>query len=221
MYTAALFDMDGLLIDSERAIGAAWMELARRWDVGFSDAIYAETVGLDAAQSNAVLARAFGSLEAVQTARHEVKEILRSKTPAERFPLKSGAKPLLEILHRQGIPCAVASSSARHEIEERLSAVGVLNFFQAVAGGDEVACGKPDPAVYRLAAERLGVLATDCLAFEDSLNGARAVLAAGAGLVLVPDLIIPTADIIASSVRVLHSLDEAIPEVPRWFVPRA
>ena len=217
MYTAVLFDMDGLLIDSERAIGAAWMALAQRRGIDFSEAIYAETVGLDSAKSNVVLARAFGNLEAVQTARHEVKEILRSKAPAERFPLKPGAKALLERLHRQGIPCAVASSSARHEIEERLSAVGVLNFFQVVAGGDEVASGKPDPAVYRLAAERLGVLATDCLAFEDSLNGARAVLAAGAGLVLVPDLIIPTADIIASSVRVLHSLDEAIPEVPRWF----
>ena len=221
MYTAVLFDMDGLLIDSERAIGAAWMALAQRRGIDFSEAIYAETVGLDSAKSNVVLARVFGNLEAVQTARHEVKEILRSKAPAERFPLKPGAKVLLERLHRQGIPCAVASSSARHEIEERLSAVGVLNFFQVVAGGDEVASGKPDPAVYRLAAERLGVLATDCLAFEDSLNGARAVLAAGAGLVLVPDLIIPTADIIASSVRVLHSLDEAIPEGPRWFVPRA
>ena len=217
MHVAALFDMDGLLIDSERVIMAAWIGVAKNRGVEFSEATYAETVGRDAAQSNAIVARAFGGLESARAARLEVVNFLERKAPAERFPLKAGAKALLDALQRQGIRCAVASSSAKHEIEARLGAAGVLHYFEATAGGDEVLSGKPDPAVYRLAAARLGVPAARCLAFEDSLNGAQAVLASGAGLVLVPDLLQPTADLAGRSIGVLRSLDEAIPHVGVWF----
>ena len=217
MHVAALFDMDGLLIDSERAIMAAWIAVAQSWGVEFSEAIYAETVGRDAVQSNTIVARAFGGLDAARAARAEVVIVLERKPPAERFPLKTGAKPLLDALKRKGIRCAVASSSTKHEIEARLTAAGILHYFAAAAGGDEVPSGKPDPAVYRLAAARLGVPAARCLAFEDSLNGAHAVLASGAGLVLVPDLVQPTADLAGRSIGVLRSLEEAIPHVGVWF----
>jgi HAD superfamily hydrolase (TIGR01509 family) len=216
-YVAALFDMDGLLIDSERAMMAAWARAAERRKVAFSQAAYIETVGRDRAQSDAVMARVFGGIEAARAARREAADVLDGMPPGERFPLKAGAKPLLDALQRRGIPCAVASSSTRDEIEERLGLVGILSRFAALAAGNEVPAGKPDPAVYLLAARRLGVPAARCLAFEDSASGAQAVLASGAGLVIVPDLVEPAADAAGRALRVLRSLEEAAPCVDAWF----
>ena len=117
------------------------------------------------------------------------------------FPLKTGALPLLEALHAAGIPCAVASSSSVDEIRHRLGHVDVLKYFRSIAGGDEVTHGKPDPALYLLAAARLGVAPEDCIAFEDSENGARAAQAAGVRVVIVPDLKHPPEDVAARAPR--------------------
>jgi beta-phosphoglucomutase-like phosphatase (HAD superfamily) len=133
------------------------------------------------------------------------------------FPLKPGALPLLEALQAAGIPCAVASSSNVGEIRHRLGHVDVLRYFQSVSGGDEVTHGKPDPALYLLAATRLGVAPQDCIAFEDSENGARAAQAAGIRVVIVPDLRHPPADVAARAFGVIGSLSEAIAHVPHWF----
>ena len=149
--------------------------------------------------------------------RIRVREQLAAPEPHPKFPLKPGAFALLDALAQAGIPCAVASSSACEVIRARLDAVGVLPFFRAIAGGDEVARGKPDPAVYRLAAERLGVPAHACVAFEDSDFGAQSAAGAGASVITVPDLKAPTPEIVALSLHVLASLDDAVALVPSWF----
>ncbi|MFN9309298.1 MAG: HAD-IA family hydrolase [Gemmatimonas sp.] len=102
-------------------------------------------------------------------------------------------------------------------MEDRLTRLGVRHYFSAAAGWNEVQRGKPDPAVYLLASARLGVDAGQCIAFEDSEHGAAAAAAAGARVVLVPDVKAPSA-VLASSVHmVLRSLDEAVPLVKTWF----
>jgi HAD superfamily hydrolase (TIGR01509 family) len=216
-YAAALFDMDGLLVDSERAMMDAWSRVAARRGIAFPEAAYIETVGRDREQSDAIMARVFGGIEAARAARREAAEVLNGMPPDQRFPLKAGARALLDSLQERRIPCAVASSSTRDEIEERLGLAGVLSCFAAMAAGNEVPAGKPDPAVYLLAAKRLGIPAACCLAFEDSQSGAQAVLASGAGLVIVPDLVRPTADAARRAVEVLRSLEEAVSRVDDWF----
>jgi beta-phosphoglucomutase-like phosphatase (HAD superfamily) len=136
------------------------------------------------------------------------------------FPLKSGARVLLTELSRAGIPCAVASSSSVDEIRSRLGGVGVLQFFKTIAGGDEVERGKPDPAVYKLAALRLGVPVAACLAFEDSDNGAHAAASAGMAVVVVPDLKPPATSVAELSFRILGKLDVAVDHVSDWFTTR-
>ena len=95
--------------------------------------------------------------------------------------------------------------------------MGVLDVFDAIAGGDEVARGKPDPAVYALAASRLGKAPSQCLAFEDSENGVLAAHRAGISVVAVPDLKRPPDEIVGLSFTTLDSLDRAIDHVPAWF----
>jgi HAD superfamily hydrolase (TIGR01509 family) len=216
-FKAAVFDMDGLLIDSERAISQAWIEGARALGFRLEMADFMKVIGTAAQQSTAMLIEIMGSEEAMRATAAKAHALLPQAGGGPVFPLKTGALPLLEALHAAGIPCGVASSSAVAEIRHRLGHVDVLKYFRCVTGGDEVACGKPDPALYLLAAARLGVAPADCIAFEDSENGARAAQAAGVRVVIVPDLKHPPDDVAARAHGVMGSLAEALAHVPHWF----
>jgi HAD superfamily hydrolase (TIGR01509 family) len=217
MFSAAIFDMDGLLIDSERTIMAAWIYAARVEGVSLSTEEYLQVVGKRAEDSDAILISLLGGPVVFRRAADRVVEILEDPRTIPRFPLKPGAAELLAALRFYGVPCAVASSSKSNEIRQRLSSVGVLHLFDAIAGGEEVLRGKPDPAIYELAAVRLGIDPLLCIAFEDSENGAAAALAAGLRVVVVPDIKLPCADISTRAFNVLSSLHEALAHVPVWF----
>lgn len=216
-YRAAIFDMDGLLIDSERTIMRAWIDAAAAIGVMLRAEAYTPIIGLAELESDAILTRVLGGPAAFSAIRSRAIELLSPGDEAAVFPLKAGAKELLGSLQAAGVLCGVASSSRAAEIQQRLQDVGVIHYFAAIAGGDEVPRGKPDPAVYELAASRLGVPASACLVFEDSENGALAALAAGAPVVLVPDLRAPSEAVMGRSLRVLGSLHDAIEQVPHWF----
>ena len=220
-FAAAIFDMDGLLVDSERTTMHAWLTAAHALGIDLAPSDYLQVVGRAATDSDALLARLLGGHQAFERVREGAKARLLDTGPAPLFPIKRGAARLLQTLRGAGVPCAVASSSRRDEIEHRLGRVGVLHHFQALAGGNEVPRGKPDPALYRLAATRLGVDPVQCLAFEDSENGARAAQAAGVAVVIVPDLKHPAADIAERSHGVLDSLEQAHNHLPRWFIALA
>ena len=217
VFKAAIFDMDGLLIDSERAISAAWIAGARALGFKLDMSDFVKVIGTASQQSTAMLIEMMGSEDAMRATAAKARELLPQVGGAPVFPLKPGALPLLQALRAAGIPCAVASSSAVEEIRHRLGHVEVLQYFRSVAGGDEVTHGKPDPALYLLAAARLGVAPQDCIAFEDSENGARAAQAAGVRVVIVPDLKPPPADVAARAHGVLGSLDDALAHVAHWF----
>jgi beta-phosphoglucomutase-like phosphatase (HAD superfamily) len=219
MFAAVLFDMDGLLLDSERVLMRAWTAAAALEGCAMRDEIYASVIGRSARESHPLFVEMLGGQATYERLRARVQEDLGRARGDDRplFPFKQGVVELLAALRALGVPCAVASSSSADEIRHRLDAVGVLAHFGAVAGGNEVTRGKPDPAVYLLAAERLGLPATTCIAFEDSENGARAALASGAALVVVPDLRPPPTDILARSLHVFDSLHDAHDHLPRWF----
>ena len=217
MFSAAIFDMDGLLIDSERTIMNTWIDVSRELGTPIRPVDYVEIIGRSLTECHAMLAEMLGSRPIFQEALTRVRRTLQSPTNPPVYPLKPGVKALLDALVQTAIPCAVASSSSRHEIASRLSRVGVLDVFDAIAGGDEVARGKPDPAVYALAASRLGKAPSQCLAFEDSENGVLAAHRAGISVVAVPDLKRPPDEIMGLSFTTLDTLDRAIDHVPAWF----
>ncbi len=223
MFAAAIFDMDGLLIDSERPIMAAWIDVARTLGIELSHSQYLQVVGLSTVESEVVLASLLGGAAAYTHAVGLVRQRLQLErsdgTPL--FPIKSGAAEMLAALRERGTRCAVASSSTSAQIQACLGSLGVLHHFSAFAGGDEVVRAKPDPALYLLAAERLGLDPADCIAFEDSENGAKAALAAGLRVVVVPDLKHPPASIAEQAFHVLDSLHDALAHLPRWFPQQA
>lgn len=217
MFSAAIFDMDGLLINSERTIMNTWMTVGLELGLDIRPADYIKIVGRSSSECHAMLTAMLGGELVFQEALTRVRQRLETPAIQPVFPLKPGVYALLTALAEAGIPCAVASSSTRHEIKSRLVQVGVFDLFGTVVGGDEVALGKPNPAVYALAASRLGKLSSDCLAFEDSENGVLAANRAGIQVVTVPDLKQPTAEVIGLSFRVLETLDQAIDHVSAWF----
>lgn len=216
-FTAAIFNMYGLLVDSERVTLRAWLDAAQARAIALAEADYLQVVGRASTDSNAMLTALLGGPKVFEQVQADVAARLWDAGPEPLFPLKPGAASLLHALRQAGVPCAVASSSRRDEIEHRLGRVGVLHHFHAWAGGNEVPRGKPDPALYRLAAARLGVDPTQCLAFEDSENGAHAAQAAGVAVVIVPDLTQPGANVVERSHGVLESLVRAHDHLPRWF----
>ena len=208
MFSAAVFDMDGLLIDSERAIRDAWQSAAQERGITISTSQYTSVVGRASAEADAQLASFLGGEKALE----EIRQVVISKLRV--FPAKPGATELLTGLRKREIPCAIASSSSTTEIKQRLEAVGLAEYFHSFAGGDEVPKGKPDPSVYLLAALRLGISPEKCLAFEDSQNGIKSAVSAGMQVVAVPDLIKPDT---SNCLIELDSLNHAVQHIEAWF----
>jgi len=217
-FAAAVFDMDGLLLDSERPIRDAWLSAAAELGAPLTQADYLSVVGRNERESDALLLDVFGGDAALLGAtRRRADALIAERFGAAPFDVKPGALRLLRALRVAAIPCAVASSTAHREVERRLERAGLLAFFDAVCGGDEVARGKPEPDLYRLAVERLRVDARGCVAFEDSNYGARAALAAGLAVVVVPDLKPAEPQWQARCLAVLGSLEDASERSLDWF----
>jgi HAD superfamily hydrolase (TIGR01509 family) len=214
-FTAVVFDMDGLLLDSERPTRDAWLQAAAAVGVPLSVADYLSVVGLNHTDSHTRLLALFGNDTALLRAARAHADAHLASIAA--FDAKPGARRLLDTLRDARIPCAVASSTHHAEVRRRLAAAGLLAYFAAVCGGDEVTQGKPAPELYRLALARLGAPADRSIAFEDSGHGVQAALAAGLATVAVPDLKAPAPEWLARCLAVLPSLDAACERSPEWF----
>lgn len=182
---AVLFDMDGLLLDSEAMWRRAFMQVAP--DRPDRESFYPSLIGHRAAVNRAQLTQWLGDSEqadALWQAWGRLAEALMEQGIA----CKPGAQALLRDLHGR-LPMAVVTSSPHAVAERHLRDAGLWPYLDALVGGDDVTHGKPDPEPYLQGAAALGVRPERCAAFEDSLTGVRAAVAAGCVVVQVPDLV--------------------------------
>ena len=186
MVKAAIFDMDGLLIDSERIIMQACIAAAADIGITYTEAEFVQLIGRAGADSTRLLIQQLGSEQAFDQVMQGLDARLAAHDHA--FPLKPGVLALLQHYQQNGVICSVASSSPMTHIQHRLAKVEILDYFTHLTSGHEVENGKPNPDIYLLAMQKLGLEAPDCIAFEDSEPGARAAIAAGLPVVVVPDL---------------------------------
>lgn len=214
-FTAVVFDMDGLLLDSERPTRDAWLQSAAALGVPLTEADYLGVVGLNHRDSQARMLAMFGGDAALLDAVRTRTDALIAAGPP--FAPKPGARILLETLRAAGLPCAVASSTHVAQVDERLQRAGLRDHFAAICGGDEIAQGKPAPDLYLLALQRLNAPAATTLAFEDSGHGVQAALAAGLATVAVPDLKAPAPEWLARCHAVLPSLEAVCEHSRAWF----
>ncbi len=187
---AIIFDMDGLLLDTELLSFDSFVLIAARHNIEVGMVHYEKMIGLNAASGIEILRSILPAKMDVVAFKNEWLN-LYSTMLLDKVPLKDGAYSFLEMLARLNIPCAVATSSSGAKARSVLKKAGLLTFIQHVIGGDEVTAGKPAPDIYLDAAEKLCTAAIDCLAFEDSNNGTTAALAAGMKVIQIPDLAPP------------------------------
>lgn len=204
MIKAAIFDMDGLLIDSERIIMQGCIAAAAQIGITYTEAQYVQLVGRVWSDASRLMAEQLNGEVAMQQVIQGLNDFLAARNHV--FPLKPGVEALLQHYRNQGVVCSVASSSPIPHITHRLGHTGVLDYFAHVTSGQEVTRGKPHPDIYLLALQKLGLPAEDCIAFEDSEPGAEAAVAAGLRVVMVPDIKAPSAAIRQQVFHVADSL---------------
>jgi HAD superfamily hydrolase (TIGR01509 family) len=213
--SAVIFDMDGLMLDTERISLRVWQQAAG--ELGYVlDARVAEAMIGRSAPANRVLLEAhFGPSFSYDALADLARARYLSVLAAEGVPRKPGLVELLEFLEARGVPRAVATSTARDLARHKLDRAGVGRYFDVVVGGDEVVDGKPAPDIFLLAADRLGQEPARCVVLEDSGPGIRAARSAGMVPILIPDGREPAADTRALSAFVVDSLRTAQPLLER------
>ncbi len=182
---AVILDLDGTMVDSEPASRLVWSQLIAGYGAQFTDEDYLAIVGQRTDES-AVYIQARYQLPVTPAALLGQKNAIWSTVWRRGLPARPGLAELIAALAERDVPWGVATASPRHYAETVLRQLGYDAACRALAGGDEVAESKPDPAVYLLAAERLGAAPAHCLVVEDSVPGMQAGLNAGMTVVAIP-----------------------------------
>ncbi len=208
---AVIFDMDGLMLDTEHLYKSAWQRAASSLGYVLDDSFYFTLVGRTNDVGEAALAERFAPDFPLAAFRQRWEELWRAEVEveAERIPQKPGLTELLDYLSERKMPVAVATSSDRQYADFSMKAAGLdLASFAQVVTGEQVANGKPAPDIYIEAARRLGIPPARCLALEDSDAGILSASGAGMIAVMVPDLKPPSQAARQAAFKVLTSLGE-------------
>jgi beta-phosphoglucomutase-like phosphatase (HAD superfamily) len=203
---AVVCDMDGLLLDSESHIRAAFLQELEERGYYMPEADYTYVIGRTSRDSQRHLLEYFGADFPVQDIWNAVGVGWRTRCAVEGVPTKPGVMELLALLDELGLPHGLATSTRREPALECLLPLGLDLRFSAIVTGDEVEHGKPAPDIYLKAAERLGIDPKHCLALEDSEPGAIAAASAGMRVIIVPDLRQPGEEAREAAFAVVPSL---------------
>lgn len=192
---SVVFDLDGLMIDSEPIFAEAARRVLARRNLEIVPEILQRMLGMPGRQALPLFRAYYNLSESVEELAAECRghfyEILGSKPP----PLLTGVVELMDRLERAGIPKAIATSSRRYYVDRVLPPHGLLDRFSFILTSDDVEFGKPHPEIYEKAAARFGHEPAEMLVLEDSPNGLRAAKGAGARCIVVPHALVPTAEI--------------------------
>ena len=208
MAKAIVFDMDGVLFDTERIARDSWIETGKVWNLPRVTEIYPRMIGVNHTDGLIIFKECYGeAVDAEEFMRQSgavMKQILREKG----LPIKKGVPEILAFLKEKKIPAAICSSTRTGVIHDHLVKTGFLEYFDQIIGGDMIEHSKPLPDIYLKACEILGQKPEDCIAVEDSPNGIRSAYAAGLIPVMIPDLVEPTEELRKLSRFVLKDMTE-------------
>lgn len=207
---AVVFDMDGVLFDTEVLCMKSWMAVAKRNHLPLMEEVFPKCIGLNSNDSRRIVLEAYG--EDFDYPRFREQAALWQREYLERngLPVKPGMEEILAWLKTSGYKVGLASSTRSSSVFSHLDQAGIRDSFSAVITGDMVEHSKPRPDIYLLACRELGVEPEEAYAIEDSPNGIRAAHAAGMKAVMVPDMIGPDEEMRRLSTIILKDLGEVL-----------
>lgn len=203
-----IFDMDGLLVDSEIRAITAWREIAKEYDIPNIEELFPFMMGTNPETRKGIFDKYYGGKYDFYECNAKVRAKANEYEDETPIPLKKGAKEIIAYLHENGFKVGLASSSRLATIERRMKYHGLMESFDVIVSGEMVTVSKPDPAIFLLCAQKLGSEPCECTVLEDSPNGITAANAAGMRPVMVPDLYMPEERIAKLAYAVYPSLSD-------------
>ena len=205
---AVLFDMDGVLLDTESVTKICWYRAAEECGLANIQEIFIECVGLNRSDTVARLSKYFPSETDAKNFRERTSELFDVVEREEGLQKMPFVSECLSALKSAGFRLALASSTRAVKVHPQLKAAGIFDYFETITTGDMVSHSKPDPEIYLKAAASLGLSPSECVAIEDSPNGVRSATNAGIKCIMVPDLIQPDGEMREKSWKIFKNLKE-------------
>ncbi len=213
-FKAVVFDMDGVIFDSERATMECWIEIADKYGIDDIEKPYYACIGTTMVRTREIMLENYGKDFPYDKYNEEASKMYHSKYDGGRLPKKKGIDELLHFLKENGIKVALASSTRRKTVESQLRDAGILKYFDAIVCGDMIKRSKPAPDIYLKACEELMVSPEEAYAIEDSYNGIRSAYTGKLMPIMVPDLLPADDEMREKSQEVLDDLTE----VQKYFM---
>ena len=205
-YQAVVFDMDGVIFDTERLVIEFWKEVAKKHNIPNIEHTCIQCLGTNRVRTREIFLENYGADFPYDPYRAEVTELFNTHYKGVPLPTKPGVRELLSYLQAQDIKVGLASSTAQHLVRDEIGTAGLLPYFQTLVCGDMVEHSKPAPDIFLKACEILNADPTKSIAIEDSFNGIRSAHCAGMTPIMVPDQVQPTDEIRALAFHVMPSL---------------
>lgn len=210
MIQGAVFDMDGLMFDSERIVYEIWQEMMDEHGYSYSLDVFKNTIGLRRADSEKFYQSRYGRDFDYNSFKKRCRSTYMERVERGGVPVKKGLIELLDFLKSRKIRTAVATSTSAETAHKVIRLAGVYDYFDCFVCGDEVTKGKPNPEIFLKAADKIRLSPESCIAFEDSINGIKSAYGAKMTTVMVPDFLQPNEEIKPMINCLCKSLDESI-----------
>lgn len=210
MIKGAVFDMDGLMFDSERLVYEIWQEMMDEQGFEYSLDIFKNTIGLRTDKAEQYYNDLYGEGFDYKPLKQRGRETFFKRVNEQGVPIKKGLFELLDFLKANNIKMSLATSTSSESAMQMIKLAGVYDYFDTFVCGDDVKNGKPHPEVFLTASKKLGLAPESCVAFEDSINGIKSAFSAGMKTVMVPDFLQPTNEIIPMINLLCSDLSQSI-----------
>lgn len=207
---AVVFDMDGVLFDTEVMCMKSWIAVAERNNLPLMEEVFPKCIGLNSNDSRRIVMEAYGKDFDYPRFREQAAAWQQEYLKENGLPVKPGMREILSWLKTSGYAVGLASSTRSSSVFSHLEQAGIRNCFSVVITGDMVEHSKPRPDIYLKACRELGVEPEEAYAIEDSPNGIRSAHAAGMRVIMIPDMIPPDEETESLSTVVLKDLKEAM-----------
>jgi len=205
-YKAVIFDIDGVIFDSERLVLESWKQIAEKYGIQNVEEVLIKCIGVNAVITRDIFLEYYGKDFPYDMYKTECSSLFHTWCKTKGLPIKKGVTELLKYLNDSGYKVGIASSTRYAIVKEELEEAGLLPYFHNLTGGDMLKKSKPEPDIFLMACESLSVKPEEAIGIEDSYNGIRSASSAGLTTFMVPDLMEVNDEMRARTAGIFDSL---------------